>query len=172
MDAPWCWCWNCCSVGRFGLGMDMAVGGGRWVRFPASCRSSTTTTATATLHRHMHRHSTRTSIITTRAEQHRTQSTPLLPPTMATDAGISRSRPRTRRQHLFVKESQCSPPSRGREKRKRRYAKVPAVRSLMYAFGDDPEPLQESVNVLDEIVTEYAPPPHTPLALLSTGKSG
>lgn len=30
----------------------------------------------------------------------------------------------------------------------------------MYAFGDDPEPLQESVNVLDEIVTEYAPP-HT-----------
>lgn len=24
----------------------------------------------------------------------------------------------------------------------------------MYAFGDDQEPLQESVNVLDEIVTE------------------
>lgn len=39
---------------------------------------------------------------------------------------------------------------------------VPTVRSLMYAFGDDSEPLQESVNVLDEIVTEYvseAPPP-------------
>ncbi|KAL0636698.1 Transcription initiation factor TFIID subunit 13 [Maublancomyces gigas] len=52
---------------------------------------------------------------------------------MATDAGISRSRPRTRRQHLFVKE----------------------IRSLMYAFGDDSEPLQESVNVLDEIVTDY-----------------
>lgn len=28
----------------------------------------------------------------------------------------------------------------------------------MYAFGDDSEPLQESVNVLDEIVTEYNPP--------------
>jgi transcription initiation factor TFIID subunit 13 len=25
----------------------------------------------------------------------------------------------------------------------------------MYAFGDDPEPLAESVQVLDEIVTEY-----------------
>lgn len=38
---------------------------------------------------------------------------------------------------------------------------VLTVRSLMYAFGDDSEPLQESVNVLDEIVTEYvsgAPP--------------
>ncbi|KAL7273690.1 Transcription initiation factor TFIID subunit 13 [Rhizina undulata] len=50
---------------------------------------------------------------------------------MATDAGIRR--PRQRRQQLFVKE----------------------LRSLMYAFGDDPEPLPESVSVLDEIVTEY-----------------
>ncbi|KAG0639572.1 transcription initiation factor IID, 18kD subunit-domain-containing protein [Tuber brumale] len=50
---------------------------------------------------------------------------------MATDAGIRR--PRTRRQHLFVKE----------------------LKSLMYAFGDDPDPLPESVQVLDEIVTDY-----------------
>lgn len=33
----------------------------------------------------------------------------------------------------------------------------------MYAFGDDQEPLQESVNVLDEIVTEYvSEPPFLP----------
>lgn len=51
---------------------------------------------------------------------------------MATDAGISRSRPK-RRQNLFVKE----------------------LRTLMYAFGDDPSPLQDSVQMLDEIVTEY-----------------
>lgn len=149
----------CRRFERFRSGMGYS--GGRWVSFPASCRSSTlnsTTTTTATLNRHMHRHSIGASIVTTRAqaEQNRIQ---LTPPTMATDAGISRSRPRTRRQHLFVKESQCSsppPPPRKRKKRSR-YAKVPAVRSLMYAFGDDPEPLQESVNVLDEIVTEYAP---------------
>jgi transcription initiation factor TFIID subunit 13 len=29
------------------------------------------------------------------------------------------------------------------------------VRTLMYAYGDDPDPLPESVQVLDEIVTEY-----------------
>ncbi|RPB18624.1 transcription initiation factor IID, 18 kDa subunit, partial [Terfezia boudieri ATCC MYA-4762] len=29
------------------------------------------------------------------------------------------------------------------------------VRSLMYGIGDDPNPLQESVELLDDLVTEY-----------------
>ncbi|KAI5802128.1 transcription initiation factor IID, 18kD subunit-domain-containing protein [Pyronema domesticum] len=51
---------------------------------------------------------------------------------MSTEASSSRPR-RSRRQNLFVKE----------------------LRTLMYAYGDEPDPLPESVQVLDEIVTEY-----------------
>jgi len=52
---------------------------------------------------------------------------------MAMDAGISRARTRPRHQNLFVKE----------------------LRTLLYAFGDTPDPLPESVSTLDDIVMEY-----------------
>lgn len=61
-------------------------------------------TTTATPGQLAHRHQ--------QAEQKQNQ----LRSTMATDAGISRSRPRTRRQHLFVKESQFNRrPRRGKK---------------------------------------------------------
>ncbi|KAF8430196.1 transcription initiation factor IID, 18kDa subunit [Tirmania nivea] len=50
---------------------------------------------------------------------------------MSSDAGVRKHR--TRRQHFFARE----------------------LRSLMYGIGDDPNPLQESVELLDDLVTEY-----------------
>ncbi|KAF8474995.1 transcription initiation factor IID, 18kDa subunit [Kalaharituber pfeilii] len=50
---------------------------------------------------------------------------------MSTDTAVRKQR--ARRQHLFARE----------------------LRSLMYGCGDDPNPLNESVELLDDLVTEY-----------------
>lgn len=159
MDAPWCWCWNCCSVGGLrGLdrGWDIAVGGGFVSCFVSKFHVElhhhhhrhTQPPHAPPLHRSFHRHHQSSS----RAEQntvnpsnngHRRRNQSFSPTNTAT-ASLRQG-----------KSVQLTPPRK--RKKRNRYAKVPAVRSLMYAFGDDPEPLQESVNVLDEIVTEYAP---------------
>lgn len=70
------------------------------------------------------------------------------------EKGEKRGQQKLSRKNLFAKECML-PPHLSCQATTAKLNAIISVPSLMYAFGDDPNPLPESVNVLEEILVDY-----------------